>query len=145
MCAGAHYIIPFILKQSHFSLYILGQFWPNCITLLLVCRYNACLENFCFIFSVEQWVSTDHGGSLYNGDTQVIYWADVSSEIAFVVPTANNVSGTILGTDTDRPDLNISFNSSNSSITSGSLSQQQTSSMTSCKKSCILLQCTMFF
>uniref|UniRef100_A0A1B6CX62 Rap-GAP domain-containing protein n=1 Tax=Clastoptera arizonana TaxID=38151 RepID=A0A1B6CX62_9HEMI len=28
-----------------------------------------------------------HGGSLYNGDSQVLYWADVSSEIAFVVPT----------------------------------------------------------
>lgn len=28
-----------------------------------------------------------HGGSLYNGDSQVLYWADVSAEIAFVVPT----------------------------------------------------------
>ncbi|XP_025410091.1 ral GTPase-activating protein subunit beta isoform X8 [Sipha flava] len=31
--------------------------------------------------------NTTHGGSLYNGESQVIYWADVSSEIAFVVPT----------------------------------------------------------
>lgn len=28
-----------------------------------------------------------HGGSLYDGEKQVLYWADVSSEIAFVVPT----------------------------------------------------------
>lgn len=28
-----------------------------------------------------------HGGSLYNGEKQVLYWADVSSEIAFVVPS----------------------------------------------------------
>jgi len=28
-----------------------------------------------------------HGGSLYNGDERILYWADVSSEIAFVVPT----------------------------------------------------------
>ncbi|XP_011343434.1 ral GTPase-activating protein subunit beta isoform X5 [Ooceraea biroi] len=30
---------------------------------------------------------SNHGGALYNGDTHVLYWADVSSEIAFVVPT----------------------------------------------------------
>ncbi|XP_013779037.2 ral GTPase-activating protein subunit beta-like isoform X1 [Limulus polyphemus] len=30
---------------------------------------------------------TDHGGSLYNGHHQVLYWSDVSSEIAFVVPS----------------------------------------------------------
>lgn len=29
-----------------------------------------------------------HGGSLFNGDSHVLYWADVSAEIAFVVPTA---------------------------------------------------------
>lgn len=32
--------------------------------------------------------NTSHGGSLYSGETHVIYWADVSSEIAFVVPTS---------------------------------------------------------
>lgn len=31
--------------------------------------------------------NTSHGGSLYDGETHVIYWADVNSEIAFVVPT----------------------------------------------------------
>ncbi|XP_076306424.1 ral GTPase-activating protein subunit beta isoform X2 [Tachypleus tridentatus] len=30
---------------------------------------------------------TDHGGSLYSGHHQVLYWSDVSSEIAFVVPS----------------------------------------------------------
>ncbi|KAK0179173.1 hypothetical protein PV327_007988 [Microctonus hyperodae] len=33
--------------------------------------------------------NSDHGGSLYNGDTNILYWADVSSEIAFIVPTAS--------------------------------------------------------
>ncbi|XP_012286236.1 ral GTPase-activating protein subunit beta isoform X2 [Orussus abietinus] len=31
--------------------------------------------------------ASDHGGSLYNGETHALYWADESSEIAFVVPT----------------------------------------------------------
>lgn len=35
----------------------------------------------------DQNINTSHGGSLFNGETHVIYWADVSSEIAFVVPT----------------------------------------------------------
>lgn len=37
--------------------------------------------------SKDQSYNVPHGGSLYNGETHVIYWADVSSEIAFVVPT----------------------------------------------------------
>lgn len=37
--------------------------------------------------NVSQSSTSDHGGSLYNGDTHVLYWADVSAEIAFVVPT----------------------------------------------------------
>lgn len=37
--------------------------------------------------NVPQQVQSNHGGALYNGDTHVLYWADVSSEIAFVVPT----------------------------------------------------------
>ncbi|XP_069691801.1 ral GTPase-activating protein subunit beta isoform X2 [Periplaneta americana] len=35
----------------------------------------------------EATLPNNHGGSLYNGDTRVLYWADASSEIAFVVPT----------------------------------------------------------
>ncbi|GFG30495.1 hypothetical protein Cfor_08118 [Coptotermes formosanus] len=37
--------------------------------------------------SEEDAAPSNHGGSLYNGDSQVLYWADASSEIAFVVPT----------------------------------------------------------
>ncbi|XP_021916328.1 ral GTPase-activating protein subunit beta isoform X3 [Zootermopsis nevadensis] len=37
--------------------------------------------------SQENATPRNHGGSLYNGDSQVLYWADASSEIAFVVPT----------------------------------------------------------
>lgn len=40
-----------------------------------------------FCFSEENATPRNHGGSLYNGDSQVLYWADASSEIAFVVPT----------------------------------------------------------
>ncbi|XP_050531868.1 ral GTPase-activating protein subunit beta isoform X2 [Daktulosphaira vitifoliae] len=37
----------------------------------------------------NQKMNTLHGGNLYNGESHVIYWADVSSEIAFVVPSHN--------------------------------------------------------
>lgn len=77
------------------------------------------------LIAVEQWVSTDHGGSLYNGDTQALYWADVSSEIAFVVPTANNVGGGFHGTDSERQDVNASITTSSCSLTSSAPSQQQ--------------------
>ncbi|XP_016921495.1 ral GTPase-activating protein subunit beta isoform X5 [Apis cerana] len=40
--------------------------------------------------NVPQPAHSDHGGALYNGDTHVLYWADVSSEIAFIVPTQLN-------------------------------------------------------
>jgi hypothetical protein len=33
-----------------------------------------------------------HGGSLYNGDNSVLYWSDVTSEIAFVVPTTQSAT-----------------------------------------------------
>jgi hypothetical protein len=33
-----------------------------------------------------------HGGSLYNGDRWVLYWSDVTSEIAFVVPTGKSAN-----------------------------------------------------
>lgn len=74
--------------------------------------------------AVEQWVSIEHGGSLYNGEMQVLYWADVSSEIAFVVPTASNLGASIMqGAEVDRLDWNISINSSNSSLTTSATSQ----------------------
>lgn len=31
--------------------------------------------------------SAEHGGSIYNGTSRVLYWADGFSEIAFIVPT----------------------------------------------------------
>ncbi|XP_014232121.1 ral GTPase-activating protein subunit beta isoform X1 [Trichogramma pretiosum] len=34
--------------------------------------------------------NAEHGGARYNGQSQVLYWADVSSEVAFVVPTLSN-------------------------------------------------------
>ncbi|XP_048505289.1 ral GTPase-activating protein subunit beta isoform X3 [Athalia rosae] len=37
--------------------------------------------------NVPQPAHSDHGGALYNGDTHILYWADVSSEVAFIVPT----------------------------------------------------------
>ncbi|CAL7934379.1 unnamed protein product [Xylocopa violacea] len=40
--------------------------------------------------NVPQPAHSDHGGALYNGDTHVLYWADVSSEVAFIVPTQSN-------------------------------------------------------
>ncbi|XP_063235788.1 ral GTPase-activating protein subunit beta isoform X2 [Bacillus rossius redtenbacheri] len=30
---------------------------------------------------------SNHGGCLYNGETKVLYWADATSEVAFVVPS----------------------------------------------------------
>ncbi|XP_053593188.1 ral GTPase-activating protein subunit beta isoform X4 [Microplitis demolitor] len=34
-------------------------------------------------------LNSDHGGAVFNGETHVLYWADVSSEIAFIVPTGS--------------------------------------------------------
>ena len=45
------------------------------------------VTSFLYRSSDEDSAPSGHGGSLYNGDTQVLYWADASSEIAFVVPT----------------------------------------------------------
>jgi len=41
--------------------------------------------------NAPQVAHDNHGGAFYNGDTHVLYWADVSSEIAFVVPTQTNL------------------------------------------------------
>lgn len=40
-----------------------------------------------YLFPEQARAPSKHGGSAYNGDSQVLYWADASSEIAFVVPT----------------------------------------------------------
>ena len=33
------------------------------------------------------FVLGDHGGSVFNGSSRILYWADGFSEIAFIVPT----------------------------------------------------------
>jgi hypothetical protein len=45
------------------------------------------ITSFLYLSLDEDAALSNHGGSLYNGDSQVLYWADASSEIAFVVPT----------------------------------------------------------
>ena len=37
--------------------------------------------------AVEKVYLGDTGGALYDGQQQVLYWADVSTELAFVVPS----------------------------------------------------------
>jgi len=37
--------------------------------------------------TVETVYLGDTGGALYDGQQQVLYWADVSTELAFVVPS----------------------------------------------------------
>ncbi|XP_014219177.1 ral GTPase-activating protein subunit beta isoform X2 [Copidosoma floridanum] len=49
----------------------------------------------------------DHGGALYNGNTHVLYWADVSSEVAFVVSTlSSNATSIPAGVDSKHNDTN---------------------------------------
>jgi hypothetical protein len=50
---------------------------------------------------VNELEDTPHGGSLFNGQSHVLYWADVSSEIAFVVPTPDNKHAPSGGQNTD--------------------------------------------
>ena len=38
-------------------------------------------------------VTECHGGSLFNGETHILHWADVTSEIAFLVPTRKSEIG----------------------------------------------------
>lgn len=37
--------------------------------------------------------SDSSGGSLFNGETQILHWADVTSEIAFLVPSRKSEAG----------------------------------------------------
>ncbi|CAG7818479.1 unnamed protein product [Allacma fusca] len=39
---------------------------------------------------IKPLMNENHGGSAYNGEKQVLYWADTTSEIAFVVPTSTS-------------------------------------------------------
>jgi len=45
---------------------------------------GSCRGVFC---AVEKVYLGDTGGALYDGQQQVLYWADVSTELAFVVPS----------------------------------------------------------
>nr|XP_054758324.1 ral GTPase-activating protein subunit beta-like isoform X2 [Lytechinus pictus] len=69
----------------------------------------------------------NHGGSLYSGKKQVLYFADFSSEIAFVVPTeddskvASNDDATVLSPVPEEPH----HAHPQSSATQGSQQQQQ--------------------
>ena len=38
-------------------------------------------------FIADKIFPGDTGGSLYDGRQQILYWADVSTEIAFIVPS----------------------------------------------------------
>ena len=69
-------------------------------------HYN--LVAFCFITAdaeestanVEMNYNNDHGGSAFNGNSRVLYWADAFSEIAFVVPSSNTTSEASVSTRT---------------------------------------------
>jgi hypothetical protein len=49
----------------------------------------------------EKVYLADTGGSLYDGQQQVLYWADVSSEVVFIVPSPTShalAAGLLAGT-----------------------------------------------
>lgn len=64
----------------------------------VMCMLDVCVRksmlNLCFVFTVEE-VSTpeDTGGSVFNGEKKVLYYADALTEIAFVVPSLTENSG----------------------------------------------------
>ena len=71
-------------------------------------------------FGEPQSIVNDHGGSIYDGHSRILYWADGFSEIAFVVPTPNRVPniptapGTVINYLLRKTNIGISkFNSSN--------------------------------
>lgn len=49
---------------------------------------------FYFFFAVEEAATPeDTGGSVFNGEKKVLYYADALTEIAFVVPSLTENSG----------------------------------------------------
>jgi len=46
-----------------------------------------CVMNIDVFDITEKVYLGDTGGALYDGQQQVLYWADVSTELAFVVPS----------------------------------------------------------
>lgn len=81
----------YILKCIHVSLFILFIIYLVIIHLFLLLLFGL----FCFLKSLvgedptgeSDFVVGDHGGSVFNGSSRILYWADGFSEIAFVVPT----------------------------------------------------------
>lgn len=47
----------------------------------------------CYFFIEEASTPEDTGGSVFNGEKQVLYYADALTEIAFVVPSLTENSG----------------------------------------------------
>jgi hypothetical protein len=47
----------------------------------------SCLLILVNILSEEQGAPSNTGGSLYDGRRQVLYWADASCEVVFIVPS----------------------------------------------------------
>ncbi|XP_070158722.1 ral GTPase-activating protein subunit beta isoform X2 [Polyergus mexicanus] len=84
--------------------------------------------------NVPQPAHSNHGGAFYNGDTHVLYWADVSSEIAFIVPTQSYL---IASSDSLEE---TSYNSDNSS--SGQAWFERSISESTDTRSCGTLQNT---
>lgn len=48
---------------------------------------------------------TGTGGSIYDGRQQVLYWADVASEVAFVVPSSDSYNNKVNTTNEKSPQL----------------------------------------
>lgn len=46
----------------------------------------------CWLYETGDQFPAETGGSLYDGYYQVLYWADVLSEIAFVIPSIQSLS-----------------------------------------------------
>ncbi|KAJ8675024.1 hypothetical protein QAD02_010810 [Eretmocerus hayati] len=79
----------------------------------------------------DQAVDEHHGGALFDGTNQVLYWSDVSSEVAFVVPTPKtDVVGDVPGTPAPESGFaepsNVWFERCTSSSSTGSNSSSVT-------------------
>jgi len=74
-CEIMKYVPPYVYVDAD----IIGSF-----LLLDACCINTCSGRFA---TVEKVYLGDTGGALYDGQQQVLYWADVSTELAFVVPS----------------------------------------------------------
>lgn len=55
--------------------------------------YSWELNESLFVFPEEAGTPEDTGGSVFNGEKKVLYYADALTEIAFVVPSLTENSG----------------------------------------------------